>query len=75
MCGQQAAPSTSFVDNTIDLPWRNFLNAEFVPKGNSLVFEDTRTSLLHSTGLAERSPHAKNLFDSFIRFDSRPTGL
>ena len=24
-CGQQTRPSTSFVDNTIDLPWQNFL--------------------------------------------------
>jgi len=23
-CCQQARPSTSFVDNTLDLPWRNF---------------------------------------------------
>jgi len=25
-CGQQARPSTSFVDNTIDLHWQNFLS-------------------------------------------------
>jgi len=25
-CGQQARPSTSFVDNTIDLLWRNFFS-------------------------------------------------
>ena len=28
-CGQQARPSMSFVCNTIDLPWRNFLSPEF----------------------------------------------
>jgi len=28
-CGQQVRPSISFVDNTIDLPWRNFLSPEF----------------------------------------------
>ena len=31
-CSQQARPSTSFVDNTIDLSWRNFLSAEFETK-------------------------------------------
>ena len=31
-CGQQARPSTSFVDNTIDLPWRNFSFPEFGTK-------------------------------------------
>jgi len=28
----QARPSTSFVDNAIDLPWRNFLSPEFAAK-------------------------------------------
>jgi len=28
-CSPQARPSTSFVDNIIDLPWRNFLGPEF----------------------------------------------
>jgi len=33
-CGkcQQALPSTSFVDNTIDSPWRNFLSSELGTK-------------------------------------------
>jgi len=29
---QQARPSTSFVDNTIDFPWQNFLSPEFGTK-------------------------------------------
>ena len=29
---QQARPSTSFVGNTIDLLWRNFLSTEFRTK-------------------------------------------
>jgi len=28
----QAGPSTSYFDNTIDLPWQNFQNLEFVTK-------------------------------------------
>jgi len=28
-CGQLTQPSASFVDNTVDLPWRNFLRTEF----------------------------------------------
>ena len=33
-CRQQTRPSTktSFVENAIDLPWRNFLSPEFVTK-------------------------------------------
>ena len=31
-CNPQARPSTSFVDHTIDLPWRNFLRPEFEAK-------------------------------------------
>jgi len=29
---QQARPSTSFVDNTIDLPWRSFPSPQFGTK-------------------------------------------
>ena len=39
-------PSTRFVDH--DLPWRNFLSAEFgdkVAEGSTLIFEGTRISL------------------------------
>jgi len=32
MCDPQARPLTSFVDRTIDLPWRNFLSPEFLAK-------------------------------------------
>ena len=28
-CNPQAQPSTSFVDHTVDLPWRSFLSPEF----------------------------------------------
>jgi len=44
---QQTRPSTTtttrFVDNTIDLLWRNFLNPKFgtVPEGSTLIFGDT----------------------------------
>ena len=31
-CNPQERPSTSFVDHTIDLPWRNFLRPEFGAK-------------------------------------------
>jgi len=51
-CRQQTRPltttTTSFVDNAIDLPWRNFLNPEFgtkVPEGSNLIFGDTQISL------------------------------
>ena len=34
-CRQQAGPSTSFVDNAINLFWRNFLSAEFEATHNA----------------------------------------
>jgi len=34
-CSLQAPPSTIFVDDTIDLPWRNFLSPEFWAKFQS----------------------------------------
>ena len=46
----QARPSTSFVDDTIDLPWRNFPEytvRDEVPEGSTLIFGDTRISLQH----------------------------
>jgi len=48
----------NFVDNTIDLPWRKILSAEFgtkVPEGSSLIFGDTRIFLLQSVGRVEGS--------------------
>ena len=44
-CDPQARPSTSFVDNTIDLPWQNLLSPEYggkVPEGSAHIFGDTR---------------------------------
>jgi len=41
-CDPQAGTSTSFVDRTIDLPWRNFAMSTAwgkVPGGSSLIFE------------------------------------
>ena len=48
--GQQARPSTSFVDNTIDLPpnFSKFRVWNKGPDGNTLNFGDTRISLQHS---------------------------
>ena len=49
-CDHQARPSTSFVDDTIDLPWRNFPEyrvRDKVPEGSTLFFGDTRISLQH----------------------------
>ena len=45
--GQQARPLTSFVDNTIDVPWRNFPSSEFGTKFQRQVplFLGTRISL------------------------------
>ena len=45
---QQARPSTSFVGNTIDLLWRNFLSTQSFGQSSSQkcpYFEDTRISL------------------------------
>jgi len=41
-CRQQAPSSTSFVDNAIDLPWRNFLRPEIgqSSRGSTLIFGD-----------------------------------
>jgi len=53
----------NFVDNTIDLPWRKILSAEFgtkVPEGSSLIFGDTRIFLLQSVGRVEGSLRSKN---------------
>jgi len=50
-CSQQARPPTSFVDSTIDFPWRNCLSPEFGTKfqgGVPLFFTDIRISLKHS---------------------------
>jgi len=45
-CGQQARPPTSFVDSTIDFPWRNW---DEIPGGGvPLFFIDIRISLKHS---------------------------
>ena len=49
-CDHQARPSASFVDDTIDLPWRNFPEyrvRDKVPEGSTLIFGDTRISLQH----------------------------
>jgi len=49
-CDHHARPSTSFVDDTIDLPWRNFPEyrvRDKVPEGSTLIFGDTRISLQH----------------------------
>ena len=44
-CGQQARPSTSFVDDLIDLPWQNFWVRDKVPQKSLPYFGDTRISL------------------------------
>ena len=46
-CGKQARPSTSFIDNAIDLPWQNLPSSEFgtTSKGSTLITGDVRISL------------------------------
>ena len=51
----QAPESTTFVDHTIDLLWRNFLNPEFGAKfqrevPGTIIFGRTWISLKHSLG-------------------------
>jgi len=65
-CGQQGLPSTSFVDNTIDIPWRNFLSLEFWTAFQStFIFVDTQISLQHG----QVSTYTENQLDPFIYFD------
>jgi len=46
---EQARPSTSFVDTTIDLPWRNFVSSLHIERqsssGVTLIFEGNLISL------------------------------
>jgi len=58
---RRARPSMSFVDNTIDLPWRTFLRSELgtdfqkeVSSGSILISGVTRISLQHTVGVANR---------------------
>jgi len=46
-CGKQARPSTSFIDNAIDLPWQNLPSSAFgtTSKGSTLITGDVRISL------------------------------
>jgi len=68
-CDPPARPSTSFVDNAIDLPWPNFQCDGDVP----LFFggRPTRIFLLHS--VSYDVSRAKNHLDPFFRFNRTPT--
>ena len=72
---QQAPPSTSFVDNTIDLPWRNFLNLEFGTNRTKvpLLMELPKYPYnAMSVGEVERSLRAENWPDLSDRLDTIP---
>jgi len=61
-CRQQARPSTSFVDNTINRPAVEKFSTtvwDKVSVGSSLIFGSTRISLLHSVGQVKGSFRAK----------------
>jgi len=74
-CDPQARPSTSYVDNTIDLLWRNFFKSRVwdkIPEGSTFIFGDTRISWQYSVGQVEGSLYAKNQLDSSSGFDTIP---
>jgi len=54
-CDPQARPSTSFVDNVVNVPWRIFLGPESgkVPEGSTgtFIFGGTRILVKHSVGI------------------------
>jgi len=59
---QQARASMSFVDNTIDLPRRNFLSSEFgaVSEGSTLIVEIGYLNFLRliaQSRTGRRNPH------------------
>ena len=60
----------NFVDNTIDLPWRNFSSQVYhlgqSCRGKALIFGDTRISLQHS---GKKLPY-QNQLNQFRRFDT-----
>ena len=53
---RQARPSTSFVDNAIDLPakYSEFRVWGKVPEGSTLIFEDIQISLRYSVGQMQK---------------------
>ena len=74
-CHQPPRPSTSFVDNTIDLPWRNFLSPEFGTKfqKKETLFRRYLDFLKHNVGQVEGSFHAANQLDLSRPACDRPT--
>ena len=74
-CHQPPRPSTSFVDNTIDLPWRNFLSPEFGTKfqRKETLFRRYLDFLKHNVGQVEGSFHATNQLDLSRPACDRPT--
>ena len=71
---QQSRPSASFVDNTIDLSWRNLLSPEFMTKIQSEVSIFCRyqnfTTPCRTGG---RQLPCQNQLDAFSRFDRTST--
>jgi len=63
---QQARLSTSFVDSTIDLPWRNFLGRTQgqSSRGKYPYFGDSRLSAKYNAWLVEGSSHSNNQLNS-----------
>ena len=54
---QARRPSTSFVDNAVDLPWRNFQSQEFggkVREGSILIFWRYLNFLKTQNGIGQR---------------------
>ena len=74
-CNPQARPSTSFVDYTIDLRWRNYLSSELGTNFQRVIrlfFEVTRISLQHSLWSKEAPTYQKPALSVYCRFDAIP---
>ena len=73
-CRQQARPSTSFVDKTIDLPWRNFRSPEFETKfqGAEPYFLEEPEFFTTRCRTDGRNPPSKNQLDSSSCFNTLP---
>ena len=73
-CNPQARPSTSFVDHTIDLPWRSFLSPELEAKFQTEVplFLEVPNFLITQFRIdPPKLPRKKQLYTT-SRFDTKP---
>ena len=72
-CDPQARPSKSFVDNTIDSQWRNFLIPEFRARFQRDASLFRRYPNILTTQWSKEELPCLNQLHSFIRFDRTPT--